>query len=52
MQIDEFSHLINHLDIGLIVPVEVKGNKSFLITIFEEYKDKIQARNGQEPADN
>lgn len=44
MQIDEFSHLIHHLGIGLIVPVEHDGEKCFLITIFEEYRDQIQSK--------
>lgn len=52
MQIDKFAHLINHLDIGLILPVELDGHKTFVISIFEEYRDKIQSRNGQEPADD
>lgn len=52
MEIDEFCHLIHHLDIGLIVPVEFDGNKSFLIAIFEEYRNQIQSKPGQENIDS
>ena len=44
MEIDEFSHLIQKLGLGLIIPIEVEGNKTFLISVFEEYRDQIQSR--------
>ncbi|MBO5121843.1 MAG: hypothetical protein J6J01_01760 [Oscillospiraceae bacterium] len=42
MKIDEFSILLEHLHIGLRIPIETDGGQVFIIGIFEEYKDQIQ----------
>lgn len=52
IQIDEFSLLLRHLYIGCPIPVEINGNKTFIIAIFEKFKEEIQAKSGQEPADD
>ena len=44
MTVDEFSILLRHLYIGMPVPVEINGSETFLIEIFEEFKEDIQPK--------
>ncbi len=50
--VDNFANLVFRLDIGLVIPFSAEGNKTFLIGIFDKYRDFMETRDGQEPADD